>query len=152
MSKIENGFKLYTTKKSYLESIDNYKIILKLIVNYFERNKVVYEMFLLIAISFMHLIDADKLLESPAEISNGMITFNESMLSKTELDINLFYFIISILYKFVKIFPSLVKYWFEDSKNKMKTTFKSIISTVIFPKMSSEIKEKLNSNKVNMLN
>jgi len=149
MSKIENGFKLYTTNKGYVETIDNYKIILKLIVNYFERNKAIYEMFLLISISFMHLIDADKLLESTSEIIIGMDKFDDSMLSTTNLDVNLFYFIINILYKFVKIFPSLVKYWFEESKNKMKITFKNIISTIIFPKMSAEIKEKLNVNKVN---
>jgi hypothetical protein len=148
MSKIENGFKFFTPEKSYLETIDNYKMILKLVVNYFEQNKAIYEMFLLLSVSYMHLIDVDKLLESTSEVLKGIDNFDESNLSTTHLDENLFYFIVTLLYKFVKIFPLLVKYWYEESKNKMKISFKSIISQVIFPKICQEMKDKLTIHKV----
>ena len=38
MSKLENGFKLYTTNENDANLIKNYKTLLKFVINYLERN------------------------------------------------------------------------------------------------------------------
>ncbi len=52
-------------------------------------------------------------------------------------------FILSILFKFVKIFPSLVKYYYVESKNKLKNIFKN---TLILPKLLVDLRKRIKSN------
>ena len=142
MSKIENGFKLYTTDKKHVETIDNYKVLLKFIVNYLERNNKLYEMFLLLMVSLIHVIDEEKVLENR---NYQLEDFDENMTSDS-LDKNTLSFLLSVLFKFVKIFPSLVKYYYEESKNKLKSIFKTLISNIILPKMLVDLKDRIYAN------
>jgi len=146
ISKIENGFKLYTTEKNLVETIDSYKTLLKFIVNYLERNTKIYEMFLLLTVSLIHLIDEEKSLEDKS-YSYHLDKFEDSLLTDS-LDMNSFQFLLSVLYKFVKIFPSLVKYYYEETKTKLKNTFKSLNTNIIVPKMLSDLRERIESNSV----
>jgi hypothetical protein len=146
MSKIENGFKLYTSDKQHVKVIDNYKILLKFIVNYLERNNRIYEMFLLISISLMHLIDDEKMLEGDKFVED-LEHFDDTTLNDS-FDRNSFNFILSVFYKFVKIFPTLVKYYYDEKKSKLKNTIKRLITQVTLPKMLGDIKTTLTSNTV----
>jgi hypothetical protein len=147
MSKIENGFKLYTSDKQHVKMIDNYKILLKFIVDYLEKNNRLYEMFLLISISLVHIIDDEKMLEGDRSIPEDLDKFDDSLLSDS-FDRNSFNFILSVFYKFVKIFPTLVKYYYDEKKSKLKNTIKRLITQVALPKMLTDIKNTMSANTV----
>ena len=145
MSKIENGFKLYTTEKNLVTTIDSYKTLLKFIVNYLEKNNKIYEMFLLLTVSLIHLIDEGKSLEDKSS-NYSLDKFDESSLTDA-LDSNTFQFLLSVLYKFVKIFPSLVRFYYEETKTKLKNTFKSLNTNIILPNLLSDLEERVQANK-----
>jgi hypothetical protein len=144
MSKIENGFKLYTTDKQYVNTIDTYKTLLKFVINYLERNTKLYEMFLLLVVSLIHLIDDEKSLEEKSSLFK-LNEFDDSSLSDF-FDHNTYQFLLSVLYKFVKIFPSLVKFYYDESKTKLKNIFKQLNSSIILPNMLLDLKERINLN------
>jgi hypothetical protein len=151
MSKIENGFKLYTSDKQHVKMIDSYKILLKFIVDYLEKNNRLYEMFLLISISLVHIIDDEKMLEGGERyIIEDLDKFDDSSLTES-FDKNSFTFILSVFYKFVKIFPTLVKYYYDEKKSKLKNTIKRLITNVTLPKMLTDIKNIMSSNTVSIL-
>ena len=149
MSKIENGFKLFTTDKKFVKNIDDYKTILKMLVNYFERNNKIYEMFLLISLTLIHLDEdyVDKFLTGSNDVLQKIDSFDETQFTNI-YDENCFYFILNVLFKFVKIFPSHVKFWFDKSHKKLHNTFNKIVKNIINQKMMIEIKDKLNQFKV----
>jgi hypothetical protein len=145
MSKIENGFKLYTTDKKYVPTIDSYKTLLKFVINYLEKNTKLYEMFLLIVVSLIHLIDDEKSLEE--ENLFNLKDFDDNCLSSSEtFDQNTFKFLLSVLYKFVKIFPSLVKFYYDESKTKLKNVFRALNSKIILPNMLVDLNERIKLN------
>jgi hypothetical protein len=148
MAKIENGFKLYTTDKQHVGTIDNYKILLKFIVSYLEKNNRLYEMFLLLSISLIHLIDDEKILDSDRTIMDNIDQLEED----TTSDKFMFHFLLNVFYKFVKIFPTLVKYYYDETKSKLKNTIKYLISHIILPKMLQDLMERLNNNQVYITN
>jgi hypothetical protein len=149
MSKIENGFKLYTTDKSHVSTIDNYKILLKFIVSYLEKNNRLYEMFLLLSISLIHLIDDEKILDNERNIMDDIDKQDELNMSP---DKYMFHFLLNVFYKFVKIFPTLVKYYYDETKSKLKNTIKYLISHIILPKMLQDLKDRLGNNQVKIYN
>ena len=114
MSKIVNGFKLYTSDKGHITIIENYKTLLKFIINYLERESKLYEMFLLIVVSLLHLIDEqeyeknynnnDEIINNEKENLNSLDNFDEKTLTN-DFDNNTYKFLLSILFRFVKIFP-----------------------------------------------
>ena len=61
-------------------------------------------------------------------------------------------FILSILFKFVKIFPSLVKFYYDESKNKLKNVFKNLICTLILPKLLVDLRKGIKSNTIILKN
>ena len=149
MSKIENGFKLYTSDKNYVKKIENYKILLKFVIRYLEHNSKLYEIFLLIVVSLIHLIEQQDLENNidDSEIENNMFElFNEDNLTDN-FDYNTYMFLLSILFKFVKIFPSLVKYYYDESKTKLKNIFKNLICSKILPKLLDDLRERIKFNK-----
>ena len=149
MSKIENGFKLYTSDKNYVKTIENYKILLKFVIRYLEHNSKLYEIFLLIVVSLIHLIEQQDLENNidDSEIENNMFElFNEDNLTDN-FDHNTYMFLLSILFKFVKIFPSLVKYYYDESKTKLKNIFKNLICSKILPKLLDDLRERIKFNK-----
>lgn len=152
MSKIENGFKLFTTDKKLVKNIDDYKTILRMLVNYFERNNKIYEMFLLISMTLVHLDEdyVDQFLTGSNEVLQKIDNYDETQFTNF-YDENCFYFILNVLYKFVKIFPSHVKYWFDKSPKKLHNTFNKIIKNIINQKIMIEIKDKLNQFKVKII-
>ena len=152
MSKIENGFKLFTTDKKFVKNIDDYKTILRMLVNYFERNNKIYEMFLLIVTTLVHLDEdyVDQFLTGSSDVLQKIDSYDEKKFSNC-YDENCFYFILNVLYKFVKIFPSHVKYWFDKSHKKIHNTFNKIVKNIINQKIMIEIKEKLSNHKVKYL-
>ena len=148
MMKIEYGFKLYTTDKSKVEVIENYKTLLRFITSYLEKNSLLYEMFLLILVSLVHLIDQQDYendIDNSDPINNDFQHFDESQLTN-EFDHNTYIFLLSILYKFVKIFPSLIKYYYDESQNKLKFMFKNLIFTQILPKLLLDVRSSISSN------
>ena len=148
MNKIENGFKLYTTNQSHVTLIENYKTLLKFVINYFERNSKLYEMFLLIVVSLIHLIDQqdyENNIDDSDINNNNFEDFDENNLTNS-FDHNTYMFILSILFKFVKIFPSLVKFYYDESKNKLKNVFKNLICTLILPKLLVDLRKGIKSN------
>ncbi len=149
MSKIENGFKLFTTDKKFVKNIDDYKTILRMLVSYFERNSKIYEMFLLISMTLVHLdeVYVDEFLTGSSEVVKKIDEYDETLFNNL-YDENTFYFILNALYKFVKIFPSHVKYWFEKAHKKLHNTFNKIVKNIINQKMMIEIKDKLSQYKV----
>jgi len=151
ISKIEYGFKLFTADKKYVEELDNYKMLLKFNINYFERNTKLYNTFCLVVVSLLHILDEDRhLIEKKGNILN-FENFDENELLKLEDKFDnriLFEFILNILYKFVKIFPSLVKFYYDQLQGKLKSVFRSLITNMILPKMLTHLKSKIDSNKV----
>jgi hypothetical protein len=149
MSKIENGFKLFTTDKKFVKSIDDYKTILRMLVSYLERNGKIYEMFLLISMTLIHLDEnyVDNFLTGSSEVLEKIDNVNETQFTNL-YDENTFYFILNVLYKFVKIFPSHVKYWFDKAHKKLHSTFNKIVKNIINQKIMVEIKDKLTQFKV----
>ena len=150
MSKIEYGFKLYTTNKSYVDTIDKYKTLLKFIIDYFQRNSHFYEMFLLSSLSLLQLIENNlniDLHDSTDRIIKGMKDPNNDSKLKYEINEELFIFIATALFKFVKIFPSLVRFWSETLQGKLKFTFKNLIYKLILPQMTEELRQIFNNNK-----
>ena len=148
MNKIENGFKLYTSNQSHVTLIENYKTLLKFVINYFERNSKLYEMFLLIVVSLIHLIDQqdyENNIDDSDINNNNFEDFDENNLTNN-FDHNTYMFILSILFKFVKIFPSLVKFYYDESKNKLKNVFKNLICTLILPKLLVDLRKGIKSN------
>ena len=148
MNKIENGFKLYTSNQSHVTLIENYKTLLKFVINYFERNSKLYEMFLLIVVSLIHLIDQqdyENNIDDSDINNNNFEDFDENNLTNS-FDHNTYMFILSILFKFVKIFPSLVKFYYDESKNKLKNVFKNLICTLILPKLLVDLRKGIKSN------
>ena len=148
MNKIENGFKLYTTNQSHVTLIENYKTLLKFVINYFERNSKLYEMFLLIVVSLIHLIDQqdyENNIDDSDINNNNFEDFDENNLTNN-FDHNTYMFLLSILFKFVKIFPSLVKFYYDESKNKLKNVFKNLICTLILPKLLVDLRKGIKSN------
>ena len=148
MMKIEYGFKLYTTDKSKTELIENYKTLLKFILSYLEKNSLLYEMFLLILVSLVHLIDQQDYendIDNSDPINNDFQNFDENQLTN-EFDHNTYVFLLSILYKFVKIFPSLIKYYYDESQNKLRYMFKNLIFNQILPKLIVDIRNNIISN------
>lgn len=153
MSKIEYGFKLFTSDKKYVEDLDNYKMLLKFNINYFERNTKLYNTFCLVVVSLLHILDEDRhLIEKKGNLLN-FENFDESELlglgEKMDNKV-LFEFILNLLYKFVKIFPSLVKYYYDQLQGRLKSVFRSLITNMILPKMLTHLKTKIDSNKVNI--
>lgn len=169
MIKIEYGLKLYTSNKSYVQTIDKYKTILKFIMNYFTKNASIYEMFLLQSTSLIEILENvfNNILEIKEENVNKQDTANNninainiyeddliSMLNnfnendlKNSFDQNVYIFILSILVKFVKIFPTLTRYWFDSLKGKSKNSFKNIVHRIIHPITSNDLKTTLKNNK-----
>ena len=146
MNKIQNGFKLYTSNQSHVTLIENYKTLLKFVINYFERNSKLYEMFLLIVISLIHLIDQQENDIDDINLNNSNFeNFDENNLTNN-FDNNTYLFLLSILFKFVKIFPSLVKFYYDESKNKLKNVFKNLICTLILPKLYKDLRETIKLN------
>jgi len=146
MNKIENGFKLYTSNQSHVTLIQNYKTLLKFVINYFERNSKLYEMFLLIVVSLIHLIDQQENDIDDINLSDSNFeNFDENNLTNN-FDNNTYMFLSSILFKFVKIFPSLVKFYYDESKNKLKNVFKNLICSLILPKLLKDLRERIKSN------
>ena len=148
MMKIEYGFKLYTTDKSKAELIENYKTLLKFIISYLGKNNLLYEIFLLILVSLIHLIDQQDYendIDNSDPINNDFQNFDENQLTD-EFDHNTYIFLLSILYKFVKIFPTLIKYYYDDSQNKLKFMFKNLIFNQILPKLITDIRNGIISN------
>ena len=155
MSKIVNGFKLYTSDKGHITIIENYKTLLKFIINYLERESKLYEMFLLIVVSLLHLIDEqeyeknynnnDEIINNEKENLNSLDNFDEKTLTN-DFDNNTYKFLLSILFRFVKIFPSLVKFYYDESKNKLKSIFKNLICSMILPKLLQDLRERIKNN------
>ena len=148
MMKIEYGFKLYTTDKSKTELIENYKTLLRFVISYLEKNSLLYEMFLLILVSLVHLIDQQDYendIDNSDPINNDFQNFDENQLTN-EFDHNTYVFLLSILFKFVKIFPSMIKYYYDESKNKLKYMFKNLIFSQILPKLIVDIRKNIISN------
>ena len=148
MMKIEYGFKLYTTDKSKTELIENYKTLLRFIISYLEKNSLLYDMFLLILVSLIHLIDQQDYendIDNSDPINNDFQNFDENNLTN-EFDHNTYIFLLSILYKFVKIFPSLIKYYYDGSQNKLRYMFKNLIFSQILPKLITDIRKNIKSN------
>ena len=148
MMKIEYGFKLYTTDKSKTELIENYKTLLRFIISYLEKNSLLYDMFLLILVSLIHLIDQQDYendIDNSDPINNDFQNFDENNLTN-EFDHNTYIFLLSILYKFVKIFPSLIKYYYDESKNKLRYMFKNLIFSQILPKLITDVRKNIMSN------
>ena len=148
MMKIEFGFKLYTTDKSKTELIENYKTLLRFIISYLEKNSLLYEMFLLILVSLVHIIDQQDYendIDNSDPINNDFQNFDENQLTN-EFDHNTYVFLLSILYKFVKIFPSLIKYYYDESQNKLRYMFKNLIFSQILPKLLADIRSGIISN------
>ena len=145
MLKIENGFKLYTTDKSKTELIENYKFLLRYIIKYLERNSLLYEMFLLIIVSLVQLIDQQDYENDIDNTNVDFQNFDENNLTN-EFDHNTYIFLLSLLYKFIKIFPSLVKYYFDESKNKLKYLFKNLIISQILPKLLVDLRKSVKNN------
>ena len=148
MMKIEYGFKLYTTDKTKIELIENYKTLLRFIISYLEKNSLLYDMFLLILVSLIHLIDQQDYendIDNTDPINNDFQNFDENNLTN-EFDHNTYIFLLSILYKFVKIFPSLIKYYYEESQNKLRYMFKNLIFSQILPKLLTDIRKNIISN------
>ena len=155
MSKIVNGFKLYTSDKGHITIIENYKTLLKFIINYLERESKLYEMFLLIVVSLLHLIDEqeyeknynnnDEIINNEKENLNSLDNFDEKTLTN-DFDNNTYKFLLSILFRFVKIFPSLVKFYYDESKNKRKSIFKNLICSMILPKLLQDLRERIKNN------
>ena len=148
MMKIEYGFKLYTTDKSKTELIENYKTLLRFVINYLERNSLLYDMFLLILVSLVHLIDQQDYendIDNSDPINNDFQNFDENQLTD-EFDHNTYIFLLSILFKFVKIFPSLIKYYYDESQNKLRYMFKNLIFSQILPKLIVDIRKNITSN------
>ena len=148
MMKIEYGFKLYTTDKSKKELIENYKTLLRFIISYLEKNSLLYEMFLLILVSLINLIDQQDYendIDNSDPINNDFQNFDENQLTD-EFDHNTYVFLLSILYKFVKIFPTLIKYYYDESQNKLKFMFTNLISSQILPKLITDIRNGIISN------
>ena len=148
MNKIENGFKLYTSNQSHVTLIENYKTLLKFVINYFERNSKLYEMFLLIVVSLINLIDQQDYENNIDDFdinNNNFEDFDENNLTNN-FDHNTYMFLLSILFKFVKIFPSLVKFYYDESKNKLKNVFKNLICTLILPKLLVDLRKGIKSN------
>ena len=148
MMKIEYGFKLYTTDKSKTELIENYKTLLRFIISYLEKNSLLYDMFLLILVSLIHLIDQQDFendIDNSDPINNDFQNFDENNLTN-EFDHNTYIFLLSILYKFVKIFPSLIKYYYDGSQNKLRYMFKNLIFSQILPKLITDIRKNIKSN------
>ncbi len=145
MSKLENGFKLYTTNEKDADLIKNYKTLLRFTINFLERNSKIYEMFFLIVITLIHINQNtdDENIDDDEE--TNFVNFNEDNLGE-DFDKNTYLFILSILYKFYKIFPSLVKFYYYESKNKMKSIFKSLTSSLLLPKMLVDLHERIKSN------
>ena len=115
--KIEYGFKLFTTDKSKTELIENYKTLLRFVISYLEKNSLLYDMFLLILVSLIHLIDQQDYendIDNSDPSNNDFQNFDENNLTN-EFDHNTYIFLLSILYKFVKIFPSLIQYYYDES-------------------------------------
>ena len=140
--KIVNGFQLYTSNKQYEDIIKQYKTLLRFIIYYLEKNSLLYEMFLLIVVSLLHLINNDDI----SETSNlNFDNFDEKLLTD-HLDTNTYQFLLNMLFKFVKIFPSLVKEYYNSKTNKLKNNFKNLICTYILPKLLVEFKEKVKSS------
>lgn len=153
ISKIEYGLKLFTADKRYVDDLDNYKMLLKFNINYFERNTKLYNTFCLIVVSLLHILDEDRHLidKKDNDSTLNFENFDEKSLLNIDEKIDskiLFEFILNILYKFVKIFPSLVKYYYDQLQGKLKTVFKSLITNIILPKMLTHLKAKIDSNKV----
>jgi hypothetical protein len=99
-------------------------------------------MFLLIVVSLLHLINNDDI----SETSNlNFDNFDEKLLTD-HLDTNTYQFLLNMLFKFVKIFPSLVKEYYNSKTNKLKNNFKNLICTYILPKLLVEFKEKVKSS------
>ena len=148
MMKIEYGFKLYTSDKSKSELIENYKTLLRYIINYLEKNSLLYDMFLLILVSLIHLIDQQDYendIDNSDPINNDFENFDENNLTD-EFDHNTYIFLLSILYKFVKIFPSLIKYYYDESQSKLRFMFKNLIFSQILPKLIINIRKNIMSN------
>jgi len=151
MSKIEYGFKLFTSDKKYVEDLDNYKMLLKFNINYFERNTKLYNTFCLVVVSLLHILDEDRhLIEKKGNMlnfenfdENELLSLGDKMDNKV-----LFEFILNVLYKFVKIFPSLVKYYYDQLQGRLKSVFRSLITNMILPKMLTHLKTKIDSNRV----
>lgn len=168
ISKIEYGFKLYTSNKSYVDTIEKYKVLLKFLVGYFQRNSHFYEMFLLTSISILQLcennlnidigINREVIINDMTnqsendfiEIINEDVKQSQDSQMKnrnSKMSYNIFIFITSILYKYIKVFPSLVRFWNDQLNGKIKYTFKNIIHKLILPQMTKEINENFNNNK-----
>ena len=148
MMKIEYGFKLYTTDKSKTELIENYKTLLRFIISYLEKNSLLYEMFLLILVSLIHLIDQQDYendIDNSDPINNDFQNFDENQLT-SGFDHNTYVFLLSILYKFVKIFPTLIKYYYDESQNKLRYMFKNLIFSQILPKLITDIRTGIIAN------
>ena len=92
--------------------------------------KLIKKMFLLIVVSLLHLIDERDYEKSydndtntdEKEDMNSLDNFDEKTLTD-DFDYNTYKFLLSILFRFVKIFPSLVKFYYDESKNKLKNIF-----------------------------
>lgn len=153
MSKIVNGFKLYTSDRQHITIIGNYKTLLKFIINYLERESKLFEMFLLIVVSLLHLIDEQEYEKNydndtnteEKEDMNSLDNFDEKTLTD-DFDYNTYKFLLSILFRFVKIFPSLVKFYYDESKNKLKNIFKNLICSLILPKLLLDLRERIKNN------
>jgi len=134
-----------------VEDLDNYKMLLKFNINYFERNTKLYNTFCLVVVSLLHILDEDRhLIEKKGNMLN-FENFDENQLNKLDDKCGnkiLFEFILNILYKFVKIFPSLVKYYYDQLQGKLKSVFRSLITNIILPKMLTHLKNIIGSNKV----
>lgn len=154
MSKIEYGFKLFTSDKKYVEDLDNYKMLLKFNINYFERNTKLYNTFCLVVVSLLHILDEDRhLIEKKGNLLNFENFDEAELLSLGDKMDNkiLFEFILNLLYKFVKIFPSLVKYYYDQLQGRLKSVFRSLITNMILPKMLTHLKTRIDSFKVKKL-
>lgn len=154
MAKIENGFKLYTTNKSFVETVDKHKTLLKFIVDYLQKNSHLYEIFLLQTVSFLQLLESKyseqdsttfDIHDAPSVIE-AMENFNEKDL-KFEFNEQIYVFVLSVLYKFLKIFPSLVRFWYDMLKGKLKTTFRQIIFRILLPQLTKELRSTFNNNR-----
>ena len=153
MMKIEYGFKLFTTDKSKTELIENYKTLLRFVISYLEKNSLLYDMFLLILVSLIHLIDQQDYendIDNSDPSNNDFQNFDENNLTN-EFDHNTYIFLLSILYKFVKIFPSLIKYYYDESQSKLRYMFKNLIFSQILPKLITDIRKNIISNSKKLL-
>lgn len=153
MCKIEYGLKLFTSHSSYAKIIENYNTILKFIIDYFTSESGYYEVFLIQTLNLIQIIES-KLPDNV--VDEIQLKFDkESFILDPKLiivDGNIFNadsykFLIFMLYKFMKIFPNLVRFWYNSCNGKIKMVFKNLVYKVLFPNIIKEFTEVISDNK-----